>query len=103
MSINNDIVRIIKVDKLEGTFYFPQRKVWKFRIFSESRYEWESFFLVRNADNNCLSFVDLSEVKFNAKVLESYNTLKTAEYDCKEYIRINTDTDKIIKVWSVEN
>ena len=32
MSINNDIVRIIKVDKLEGTFYFPQRKVWKFKL-----------------------------------------------------------------------
>lgn len=104
MSEITDIVRIKKVEKLDGTYYYPQKRVWKTRWFSESGYEWETFFLVSKVSSgfseNC--FVSEFDLRFHSAILKKYKDLSEAEYDCKEYLRIH-NSGGVVKTWSVED
>lgn len=100
-----NIVRIKKVEKFNGTYYFPQKRVWKSRWFSESGYEWEYFFLVSARGFGDVffrnTFVSYSQVQFESKILEAYKNLEKADYDCKEYLRVYHG-DEVIKTFSTE-
>lgn len=104
MSEITDIVRIKKVEKLDGTYYYPQKRVWKTRWFSESGYEWETFFLVTKSiygkHENC--FVPPFEVRGNKDILNGYKKIEWAEYNCKEYLRVH-HSDEVVKTWSTED
>lgn len=101
-----DLVRIKKVEKFNGTYYFPQKRVWKTRWFSESGYEWESFFLVSTRGFGDITFknefVNYSTIQFESKILSAYKNLEKADYDCKEYLRVYHG-DGVIKVYGKDN
>lgn len=105
MSDKEGIVRIKKVEEFDGTYYFPQKRVWKSGWFSEGVYEWECFFLVSARGSGDTShtdrFVSYSNIKNNIKILEDYKKLEIAEYDCREYLRIYHGSE-VIKVYSIE-
>lgn len=106
MSKITDIVRIKKVEKIDGTYYYPQKRVWKTRWFSKSGYEWETFFLVSTRGFGELffrnRFVGYSCIQYEPKILNLYKDLRQADHDCKEYIRLY-HSDEVVKTWSTED
>jgi hypothetical protein len=102
---NNEIVRIKKVEKLDGTYYYPQKRIWKTRWFSKSGYEWESFFLVSTREFGDIlfrdRFVNYSCIEYESNILNGYKSIKKADHDCKEYLRVH-HSDKVVKVWSLD-
>lgn len=99
--MSEDIIRIKKVEKLTGTYYYPQKRVWKSRWFSSSGYEWETFFLVSKTYYGVRrnEFISAFEIRNSESILEDYKNLSWAEKDCEEYIRVHHG-DKIIKTWT---
>lgn len=91
----SDICRIRIHETLDGTFYIPERRVYKTRWFSDNEYVWEPFVIYEADVLNPRMFCRIYDLE--VPVLKD---LKVAEYYCKEYIRVH-HSDKVLKVWSI--
>jgi hypothetical protein len=88
-----DKVRIYKYEKSDGTYYYPQRYVYKSRWFSESGYEWETFSWRENGA--CITF----DPMFCQEKL--FKDIKVAEYHCKKYLRVYHGSSVVV-VYKIE-
>lgn len=104
MSERTDVCRIVIHETLNGTFYIPERLVYKRRWFYECGYEWEPFKIVTRKDFfyydlKNRTFERLPKYEFECNKLKS---IKVAEYFCSEYMRV-TYGGKTVKTWSVDD
>jgi hypothetical protein len=108
--MTEEICRVLKVEKADGSYYIAQRKVYPHffqRMFGYREPYWVCFSL-RQSDK----FKDWSYEEDYAFDYEDYDTvpkdrfelfkdIKVAEYYCSEYIRRNT-SGVVVKTWSIE-
>lgn len=92
----SSIVRIIKHEALNGTYYIPQRKVKKWF----GGWKWESFGI------KCERYSDkefIERLYYFDYTNELFKSTRVAEMYCERYVRINVDNNKVVKVWSIED
>lgn len=102
MSAQIEVCRVVKRDTLYGTFYLPQRRVYKTRWFRPSGYEWEYFtyeeyYILNELRKTFQKFYFIPEHM-------SGSALKDPAYAdrvCKRYMEVEYG-DKTIKTWSID-
>lgn len=96
-----EVCRVVKRDTLYGTFYLPQRWVYKTRWFSPSGYEWEYFTYAEYYILNDLT-KEFQKFSFIPQYTESrWKDPTYAERVCKRYMEVEYG-DKTIKTWSID-
>jgi len=90
-----ELVRIRKYATINGTFYIPQRIVYKSHWFSPPTECWEDFCIMNSSSyGDHFSSFNYESDKEN-KVFES---IKYAEYICDKWIKVN-NKENIVKTY----
>lgn len=108
--MTEEICRVLKVEKADGSYYVAQRKVYPHffqRMFGYREPYWV-YFSLRQSDK----FTDWSYTEVYSFDNEDYEMVakdrfvlfkdvKVAQWHCSEYIRRNT-SGVVVKTWSIE-